>query len=137
MLLNRYALRALRERSGLSLSDLARLAGISQPHLSNLERGHRRPSPATLRRLADALKVPVLALVADPDGAEPAATPSERVVDGCDDEPVGPHRPAGAPIECRPWHDHPRGRTHPAVSAPTAHGSAVGQPPDRSLLPWT
>lgn len=74
MHLNPYALRVIRERSGLSLSELARRADISQPHLSNLERGRRRASPATVRALAAALKVPVPALLADPDdGAAPSA----------------------------------------------------------------
>jgi len=45
MLLNRHALRIIRERSGLTVSALAEQAGISQPHLSNLERGRRRASP--------------------------------------------------------------------------------------------
>lgn len=72
MHLNPYALRVIRERSGLSLSELARLADISQPHLSNLERGRRRASPATVRRLAAALKVPVPALLADPVPDAPA-----------------------------------------------------------------
>jgi transcriptional regulator with XRE-family HTH domain len=70
MRLNRHALRVIRERSGLSLTELARTAGISQPHLSNLERGRRQASPATVRRLADALRVPVPALLAD-DEAPP------------------------------------------------------------------
>lgn len=50
----------------MSLSQLARAAGVSQPHLSNVEAGRRRPSPALVLRLAQALRVPVVALLAAP-----------------------------------------------------------------------
>jgi transcriptional regulator with XRE-family HTH domain len=66
MEVNRHALRALRERSGLSLSQLARAAEVSQPHLSNVEAGRRRPSAALTVRLAQELRVPVVALLASP-----------------------------------------------------------------------
>jgi transcriptional regulator with XRE-family HTH domain len=71
--LNGHALRIIRERSGLSVSALASEVGISQPHLSNIERGHRRASPEVSHRLAVALRVPLLALLADPD--DPTANP--------------------------------------------------------------
>ena len=67
MHLNRHALRVIRERSGLSITALAALAGVSQPHLSNVESGRRQASPAVVRRLAIALAVPVVALLTDPD----------------------------------------------------------------------
>ena len=91
MHLNRHALRAIRERSGLSLSGLARLAGVSQPHLSNLEHGHRQASPATVRRLARALKVPVPAILVDPDpDAEPAPGSSATASSADDVAPSPP-----------------------------------------------
>jgi len=65
MPVNRHALRVIRERSGLTLSALALLAGVSQPHLSNIERGRRQASPALLLRLAESLKVPVVALITE------------------------------------------------------------------------
>ena len=89
MPVNRHALRVIRERSGLSLSALAALAAVSQPHLSNIERGRRQASPALIRRLAEALKVPVVALLLD---AEPAGGADARV------EPsAGPSPPGGDP----------------------------------------
>lgn len=66
MQVNPHALRVIRERSGLSVTELARIAGLSQPHLSNIETGKRQASPAVLRHLADALRVPLLALINDP-----------------------------------------------------------------------
>jgi transcriptional regulator with XRE-family HTH domain len=64
--LNRHALRALRERSGLSVTALADLAGIKQAHLSNIEAGRRRASAEVAVALARALKVELLAIIADP-----------------------------------------------------------------------
>jgi transcriptional regulator with XRE-family HTH domain len=69
MQINPHALRVIRQRSGLSESELARVAGLSQPHLSNIETGRRKASPAVIRALADALRVPLLSLLADPDSA--------------------------------------------------------------------
>lgn len=48
---------------GLSQSGLARRTGLSQGHISDLERGDRRPLPATLRKLARGLGVPLAALL--------------------------------------------------------------------------
>ena len=70
MKVNGHALRAIRERSGMSVTELARQAGTSQPHLSNIEGGRRSASPALVRQLATVLKVPVLALLGDPDASD-------------------------------------------------------------------
>ena len=50
-------LRSLREKSQLSTRALAARAGISQPYLSQLERGLSSPSMVTTYRLAEALGV--------------------------------------------------------------------------------
>lgn len=55
--------RARRER-GWSMAELSRRAGVSASHISNLERGLRRPRPSFLRSLAMAL---------DPEGFEDLA----------------------------------------------------------------
>ncbi|MGI4894296.1 MAG: helix-turn-helix domain-containing protein, partial [Janthinobacterium lividum] len=49
--------RALRERSTLSMRTLAARAGISQPFLSTIERGLSTPSMLTVYRIAAALGV--------------------------------------------------------------------------------
>ena len=54
---NREALRAIRELVGVEQADLAGRCGITQSHLSNIERGTRLPSPMVLRALADQLGV--------------------------------------------------------------------------------
>ena len=67
------ALRAERERVGLSLTELARRAGLAKSTLSQLESGSGNPSVETLWALAVALDVPFSRLV------EPRP-PSVRVV---------------------------------------------------------
>ncbi|WP_205849811.1 helix-turn-helix domain-containing protein [Nakamurella flava] len=57
------AVRARRESAGLSMRALAAEAGVSQPFLSQLERGLVAASIATLHRLATALAVPPGALL--------------------------------------------------------------------------
>lgn len=49
--------RSLREKSGLSMRELARRSGVSQPFLSQIERGVSAPSMVTTYRLAEALEV--------------------------------------------------------------------------------
>ena len=41
----------------LTQSQVADLSGVAQGHLSQIERGERRPSLQTLRKLSDALNV--------------------------------------------------------------------------------
>jgi transcriptional regulator with XRE-family HTH domain len=46
-----------RERANLSLRRLAERAGVSNPYLSQIERGIRRPSAEILKRLSRALEI--------------------------------------------------------------------------------
>jgi transcriptional regulator with XRE-family HTH domain len=50
-------IRAQRERANLSLRRLAENAGISNPYLSQIERGIRKPSAEILKNLARALEI--------------------------------------------------------------------------------
>lgn len=67
MQLHPQALRAIRERSGLTITALAVQAGIGQAHLSNLEAGRRQASPEVIKALASALKVELPAILSDPN----------------------------------------------------------------------
>lgn len=69
MLINGPALQAIRERSGLTQSDLARGSGVSQGRISELESEVRPVRPATAKALADTLAVPIAALVAAEQGS--------------------------------------------------------------------
>jgi transcriptional regulator with XRE-family HTH domain len=50
-------IRQQRERANLSLRRLAEKAGISNPYLSQIERGIRRPSAEILKNLSRALEI--------------------------------------------------------------------------------
>ncbi|WP_221583762.1 helix-turn-helix domain-containing protein [Microbacterium sp. G2-8] len=51
------SLRRARIRSGETLRDVARRAGVAAPNLSTIERGRRDPTSATVQRVAQALGV--------------------------------------------------------------------------------
>jgi transcriptional regulator with XRE-family HTH domain len=63
MKVNAAALVAIRTRTGLSQSELARRTDIDRTQLNHLEAGRRGGTPAQLRKLADALSVPLDAIV--------------------------------------------------------------------------
>jgi transcriptional regulator with XRE-family HTH domain len=50
-------IRDLRRNARISLRELAGLTGVSNPYLSQIERGLRRPSAAVLAQIAHALRV--------------------------------------------------------------------------------
>lgn len=50
-------IREQREQAQVSLRQLARLAGVSNPYLSQVERGLRRPSAEILQQIATGLKI--------------------------------------------------------------------------------
>ncbi|MGK5673363.1 helix-turn-helix domain-containing protein [Micromonospora sp. URMC 106] len=65
--------RALREQRGMSLSTLARRAGVGKATLSGLENGTRNPTLETLYAITAQLDVPLAAVLSGP-----AATPTVR-----------------------------------------------------------
>jgi transcriptional regulator with XRE-family HTH domain len=71
---NGAAIRSLREKDGWHQPEFARKVGMSQPALSNIEREKRSARPATIHRIARALRVPVAAITREYDEMEgPAA----------------------------------------------------------------
>ena len=50
-------IRELRRNARISLRELAQRAGVSNPYLSQIERGLRKPSAEVLQQLASALRV--------------------------------------------------------------------------------
>lgn len=60
---NPEAIRAIRERSGLSITQLAQRLGRSRALVANIEAGRRNGSPEVLRGLATALRVPLDAII--------------------------------------------------------------------------
>ena len=50
-------IRQQREQAGKSIRDLAKVASVSNPYLSQIERGIRRPSAEILQQIARALEI--------------------------------------------------------------------------------
>jgi transcriptional regulator with XRE-family HTH domain len=88
-------IRAQREIASMSVRRLAERAGVSNPYLSQIERGLRRPSAEILQQLAKALKISVetmyvrAGLLGDDDddeapsvseaiGRDPGLTPEQK-----------------------------------------------------------
>lgn len=63
MELNRSSLTTIRKLSGLSQAELARRSRVSQGHISGIEAGDKKASPKTIVALAEAMGVPVAALI--------------------------------------------------------------------------
>ncbi|MGA7229016.1 MAG: helix-turn-helix domain-containing protein [Acidimicrobiia bacterium] len=75
-------IRQQRERANLSLRRLADTAGISNPYLSQIERGIRKPSAEILSRLSRALEISANSLYSKAgllDDEMPAQTVFEAV----------------------------------------------------------
>lgn len=68
-------IREQRERSAMSLRKLADQAGISNPYLSQIERGLRKPSAEILKSIARALSIRAEALYERAGLLEPIEAP--------------------------------------------------------------
>jgi XRE family transcriptional regulator, regulator of sulfur utilization len=96
-------LAAQRQRRGLSLDELSRLAGVSKSMLSQIERNQANPTVAVVWRLSTALGVPLGELLGESRPAEPLlttvpahATPMMTSPDGrCELRILGPIDLAG------------------------------------------
>jgi transcriptional regulator with XRE-family HTH domain len=55
-------IREQRNSAQISLRQLAKLAGVSNPYLSQIERGLRKPSAEILQQIAKALRISAEAL---------------------------------------------------------------------------
>jgi len=86
-------IRYYRQRLGLNQTQLARRANVNQGFLSEIERGKRKPSPSSLRAIAEALDVAPAVLIGDGlehDTPQPLETR---------DLPLFGAIPAGSPAE--------------------------------------
>jgi transcriptional regulator with XRE-family HTH domain len=73
-------IRQQRELAELSMRQFAQLAGISNPYLSQIERGLRAPSEHVLEGIASALKVSAQALYEQAGVAPPGQEPEFSAV---------------------------------------------------------
>ena len=82
-------IRAQREQAHMSLRDLAALTDVSNPYLSQIERGLHEPSMRVLKSISDALNLSIETLLmraglitepsGSPDGADTDAAPIDTV----------------------------------------------------------
>ena len=84
-------LRAVRERRGITLTDVAARTGISKSTLSRLETGQRRPSLELLLPLAQTYRVPLDDLVGAPEVGDPRIRLKPRRVNGRTVLPLSRH----------------------------------------------
>jgi transcriptional regulator with XRE-family HTH domain len=70
-------LRAQRRLARLSLRQLADMTRISNPYLSQVERGLHQPSVSVIKSLADALNLSAEALLAQAAGIDASAAPTD------------------------------------------------------------
>ncbi len=75
MRINHLALRAIRERSGLSQSQTAHGSKIDRPNYAHIEAGRRRGTEEQIHRIAEYLRVPTgaIALMKDENLPDEAA----------------------------------------------------------------
>ncbi|MCL7454197.1 MAG: helix-turn-helix domain-containing protein, partial [Anaerolineae bacterium] len=71
-------LRARRQELGLSLRELAERVGLTASFLSQIERDLASPSIESLRKISDALEVPIFHFLIEPDTRSPVVRRQER-----------------------------------------------------------
>jgi transcriptional regulator with XRE-family HTH domain len=72
-------IRARRQELGLSLRELAERVGLTASFLSQIERDLTSPSIESLRKISDALEVPIFHFLVEPDGRCPVVRRNARV----------------------------------------------------------
>src|SRR5579864_1062650 len=75
-------IREQRKRAGLSLRQLAELTSLSNPYLSQVERGLHQPSVRVLRLVAEALNVSAETLLAEAGLLDPDPAGAGGATDG-------------------------------------------------------
>jgi transcriptional regulator with XRE-family HTH domain len=107
-------IRRQRELNELSMRQFAQMAGISNPYLSQIERGLREPSEKVMDAIAGALEVSADALYEQAGFAEDDDSEARPVVDAVRADPVLTGRQRQALIElyeaCRSANGEPRPR---------------------------
>ncbi|HEX4984258.1 MAG TPA: helix-turn-helix transcriptional regulator [Ilumatobacteraceae bacterium] len=81
-------IRSQRELARMSVRKLADVAGVSNPYLSQIERGIRRPSADILQQLAEALRISVETLYVRAGILQPSRTHETTVTEAIERDPV-------------------------------------------------
>ncbi len=70
----------LREQQALTLRELSAMSGVAADTINQIELGHRKPRPSTLRKLARALNVEPRELIVPQETASTSIEASEETV---------------------------------------------------------
>ena len=143
-------IRDQRRDSNVSLRQLAKLAGVSNPYLSQIERGLRKPSAEILQQIAKALRISAEALyiqagileqregsrfVADAVHADEALNERQKQVLL---EIYESFRKENAGLAAaQPGSPEPLATERPAVQKPTAKKSAARKASPKKSVPTT
>jgi transcriptional regulator with XRE-family HTH domain len=73
-----HRLRTRRQELGLSLRELAQRVGLTASFLSQIERDLASPSIESLRKISDALEVPIFHFLVEPEVRSPVVRRDER-----------------------------------------------------------
>ena len=92
-------IRERRKQANLSLRQLAELTSLSNPYLSQIERGLHQPSVRVLKAISDALNLSAETLLTQAGliDAIAAGQDAGASASGAEDQPVGPRHRAGHP----------------------------------------
>jgi transcriptional regulator with XRE-family HTH domain len=71
-------LKAIRKRNGVTLQQIADRTGLSKSFVSQVETGAANPSIASLKKITDALGVPLAALFEEHEPGDTAPQPAEQ-----------------------------------------------------------
>ena len=73
-------IKGLRQKRSISLRQLAQKTGLSAYYISQVERGKANPSMATLKRITDALAIPLRVLLTDIEDEEKEAAERSKKI---------------------------------------------------------
>ena len=118
-------IREQRNSSQISLRQLARLAGVSNPYLSQIERGLRKPSAEILQQIAKALRISAEALYVHAGILEQRETDTDVPAAILRDEAIS-ERQKQVLLQI---YDSFRKENEPAVEAEGAAAPSVTPPP--------
>ena len=125
-------IRKQRSSAQISVRQLARLAGVSNPYLSQIERGLRRPSAEILQQIAKALRISAEALYVKAGILEERETDSDIPAAVVGDTTIT-ERQKQVLLEI--YESFRRENATGAIPEPATHGSALDAAADSTAAP--
>ena len=126
-------IREQRNAARVSLRELARTAGVSNPYLSQVERGLRKPSAEILASIARGLKISAESLYEQAGILDRRSGSPDTVAAIRSDEALSErHKAVLLELYETYVREHAASRHAPETSPPTHHGPPPAPPPRRS-----